>query len=126
MELLRQRAGVQRRRKGGEDDLAVAVRAAAEAQEREREQAEAGPSTLTNARGHINLFEDLERVRPRSLCSLHARRFPLLTRLRPLSSWAMSSFGRRPLELPRCARREVPAARKTTTTRARQIGRAHV
>lgn len=83
MDLLRQRAGLhitggrgRRRREGEGDDLERAFR---ERDERESEAASgsgsvstsagpsanalAGPSTITTASGHINLFEDLERVR---------------------------------------------------------------
>lgn len=50
IDLLRQRAGLGRAQSSREE-LEVAVIAP-----------EAGPSTLTTASGHINLFEDLERV----------------------------------------------------------------
>ena len=73
MELLRERAGLTggkrgRRRGDDGDDLDRAIARS----EGEREgimtrgmerAADAGASTLTSARGHINLFEDLERVR---------------------------------------------------------------
>ena len=70
MELLRERAGLtgvkKGKRRNDDDDLERAIQ---ERDERERGQArdperaaEAGPSTLTSASGHINLFEDLERV----------------------------------------------------------------
>ena len=86
MELLRERAGLTGVKKGkqrnNDDDL---ERAFQERDERERGEArdperaaEAGPSTLTSASGHINLFEDLERVSPHapspSQCASRHRR----------------------------------------------------
>ena len=60
MELLRERAGLTGVKKGkrrtDNDDL-----------ERDSERAaDVGPSTLMSAGGHINLFEDLERVSPQA------------------------------------------------------------
>ena len=71
MDLLRQRAGLgakgkrERNKDGGDgaDDVerAVARRDAAAAEEAST--STAGPTSLTTSTGHINLFEDLERVR---------------------------------------------------------------
>ncbi|KAH9918570.1 uncharacterized protein BXZ73DRAFT_52910 [Epithele typhae] len=64
MELLRQRAGVKRVRAHDGSDLEDALQKQRDEQERGLEKdgvPEAGPSSLTNAKGHINLFEDIER-----------------------------------------------------------------
>ena len=90
MDLLRQRAGLgakgkrERNKDGGDgtDDVerAIAKRDAAAAEEASSiSGGTAGPTSLTTSTGHINLFEDLERVRllfslfpsilPSSLCA---------------------------------------------------------
>lgn len=67
MDLLRQRAGVskaksKRRQEEGEEEYEAEERLASQARAQAQTQV-AGPSSIVAAGGHINLFEDLERVR---------------------------------------------------------------
>lgn len=70
IDLLRQRAGLQgsKPRKNKDKDDVDAQIAQAKGRIDEAESGGVpGPSTLTSRTGHINLFEDLEQVRPRVL-----------------------------------------------------------
>ena len=82
MELLRERAGLtgvkRGKRRNDDDDLERAIQERDE-KERDSERAtDAGPAMLTSASGHINLFEDLERV---SLQGLKLQVLPPLRRV---------------------------------------------
>ena len=70
MELLRERAGLtgvkKGKRRNDNDDLERAIQERDEKERDSERAADVGPSTLMSAGGHINLFEDLERVRPQA------------------------------------------------------------